>query len=111
MSSSGPAALFDLPWIPLYLGLCFAFHFWLGITALVGTIALVGITAITEAKTCSPLKEAAYFAQARNALAEAGRRNAEVLRAMGMGSRLAARGPSRTANAFRDPRASATLHE
>jgi PrtD family type I secretion system ABC transporter len=91
MSSSGPTALFDLPWIPLYLGLCFAFHFWLGITALVGTIALVGITAITEAKTRSPLKEAAYFGQARNALAEAGRRNAEVLRAMGMGSRLAAR--------------------
>lgn len=31
-----PAALFDLPWMPLYLGFCFAFHFLLGVTALAG---------------------------------------------------------------------------
>ena len=54
MSSSGPTALFDLPWIPLYLGLCFVFHFWLGITAFVGTILLVSITAMTEAKNAPP---------------------------------------------------------
>ena len=91
MSSSGPIALFDAPWIPLYLGLCFAFHFWLGLTAFIGTIILIGITALTEAKTRSALKEAAYFAQSRNELADASRRNAEVLRAMGMGGRLATR--------------------
>jgi PrtD family type I secretion system ABC transporter len=88
LGSSGPIALFDLPWIPLYLGLCFVFHFWLGMTALVGTLGLVGITLLTEIKTRSPMREAGEFAQLRNALMEAGRRNAEVLRAMGMSRRL-----------------------
>ena len=32
----GPVALFDLPWIPVYLGICFAFHFLIGITATIG---------------------------------------------------------------------------
>src|SRR5262249_72883 len=32
LSSLGPAALFDLPWMPLYLGICFPFHVWIGIT-------------------------------------------------------------------------------
>ena len=26
LSGMGPIALFDLPWIPLYLVICFAFH-------------------------------------------------------------------------------------
>ena len=90
LSSTGPTALFDMPWIPLYLGLCFLFHIWLGTTALVGTIGLIGLTLLTELKTRRPIKEAVEFAQSRNALAEAGRRNAEVLRAMGMGHRMTA---------------------
>ena len=36
VSGAGPAALFDLPWVPLYLAICFAFHFLIGITALCG---------------------------------------------------------------------------
>ena len=31
LSHGGPTALFDLPWIPLYLGICFYFHFWIGV--------------------------------------------------------------------------------
>jgi PrtD family type I secretion system ABC transporter len=88
LGGSGPIALFDLPWIPLYLGLCFAFHFWLGVTTLIGTIGLVVITLLTEFNTRTPMREAGEFAQSRNALMEAGRRNAEVLRAMGMSGRL-----------------------
>lgn len=30
LSGSGPAALFDLPWLPFYLAICFAFHPWIG---------------------------------------------------------------------------------
>jgi ATP-binding cassette subfamily C protein len=48
MSSSGPIAFFDLPWIPLYLALCFAFHFWIGITAAAGALLLIGLALATE---------------------------------------------------------------
>jgi ABC-type protease/lipase transport system fused ATPase/permease subunit len=36
LSGMGPSALFDLPWLPLYLAICFAFHPMIGVTALVG---------------------------------------------------------------------------
>ena len=44
LSGGGPIALFDLPWMPIYLGICFLFHFWIGVTALIGGLLLVAIT-------------------------------------------------------------------
>lgn len=89
LSSGGPSALFDLPWMPIYIGICFMFHFWIGVAALVGALILIVITILTEARTQAPAKAFAQFAVMRNALASEGRRNAEVLHAMGM-RRLAA---------------------
>jgi ABC-type protease/lipase transport system fused ATPase/permease subunit len=45
LSGLGPVALFDLPWIPIYLLVCFAFHVWIGIAALAGAIVLIGFDA------------------------------------------------------------------
>ncbi|MBS0246861.1 MAG: type I secretion system permease/ATPase [Proteobacteria bacterium] len=91
LSGLGPVALFDLPWIPLYLAICFAFHPLIGITALAGAIVLVVLTLVTEIMTKAPTRAAAEAAAARSNLAEASRRNAEALVAMGMMPRLAAR--------------------
>ena len=41
LGSMGPGAFFDLPWLPFYLAICFAFHVLIGLTALVGAIILV----------------------------------------------------------------------
>jgi ATP-binding cassette, subfamily C, type I secretion system permease/ATPase len=90
LSGWGPSAFFDLPWMPLYLILCFLFHFWIGISALIGSMVLVTVALMTEFKTQEPTKVAAGFARTRTSLATAGRRNAEVLHAMGMSSRAAA---------------------
>ena len=84
LSGGGPAAFFDLPWLPIYLGICFLFHFWIGMTALAGSLVLVWLTFLTEYRMREPTKEAARFATTRTAFAAAGRRNAEVLQAMGM---------------------------
>ena len=91
MSTIGPAAFFDLPWMPLYLGICFAFHPYIGIAATVGGVILIGITVLTEFRSRAPARQAAGVADGRMALAEASRRNAEVVQAMGMGGRLAER--------------------
>ena len=90
LSSLGPTALFDLPWMPLYIGICFIFHFWIGVTATIGALILVGVTLLTEFRTREPTKAAAETGAARNALALASRRNAEVLQAMGMSGRVGA---------------------
>ena len=91
LSGPGPIALFDLPWLPLYLAIIFAFHIALGITATIGAVILIALTLMTEALARRPMKSASEHALTRNALAEASRRNAEVLAAMGMAGRINAR--------------------
>jgi PrtD family type I secretion system ABC transporter len=88
LSSTGPAALFDLPWLPVYLVICFLFHPWIGVSALLGAILLVSLAFLTNIQVREPTRAANKHAGSRNALAEASRRNAEVLRAMGMTDRL-----------------------
>ncbi|WP_147048037.1 type I secretion system permease/ATPase [Methylobacterium gnaphalii] len=84
LSGPAPSALFDLPWMPLYLGICFLFHPLIGVAALFGGFALVALTILTDRMTRAPAQKATGFAVRRNALAEAGQRNAEVLAALGM---------------------------
>jgi PrtD family type I secretion system ABC transporter len=91
LSGGGPTALFDLPWMPIYLGICFLFHFWIGVTALVGALVLVGVTMLTETRTRVPTKASSRLGVSRSALALEGRRNAEVLQAMGMRHQAALR--------------------
>jgi PrtD family type I secretion system ABC transporter len=91
LASGGPSALFDLPWMPVYLGICFLFHFWIGVTAFMGALVLIAITLLTEIRTRGPTTASARFAVSRSSLAAEGRRNAEVLQAMGMRRQAALR--------------------
>lgn len=91
LASGGPIALFDLPWMPVYLGICFLFHFWIGVTALLGAVVLIFVTILTEVRTRGPATTFSRLAVSRTALAAEGRRNAEVLQAMGMRGQAAQR--------------------
>jgi ATP-binding cassette subfamily C protein len=91
LSGPGPTALFDIPWMPFYLGLCFLFHVWIGVTALAGALILVGLTIVTERTSREPAKEAAKIISERMALAEETRRNSEAVLAMGFGHMLGAK--------------------
>src|ERR1700727_828812 len=91
LSGMGPGAFFDLPWLPLYLAICFAFHVMIGLTALVGAIILVTLTVVTEFMSRTPARQGLGLAARRNDLAATSRRNAEVLVAMGMSGRLGRR--------------------
>lgn len=88
LSTVGPAALFDLPWMPLYLGICYLFHPLIGVAATVGGLILVVVTLTTEFMTRAPAGEAAGLGGNRTSMAEASRRNAEAVQAMGMAGRL-----------------------
>ena len=91
LSGLGPVAMFDLPWMPFYIAICFAFHPLIGVTALGGAIILTLVTLVTEYLTRESIKESTGFAIARSGLAETSRRNAEALIAMGMLGRIAHR--------------------
>ena len=91
MSGLGPTAMFDLPWIPVYLAVVFLLHPILGLFATAGALILVCLTLWTEVASSAPLKSAAQSGSQRLALGEAARRNAEVIRAMGLGERIGRR--------------------
>ncbi|WP_280137421.1 type I secretion system permease/ATPase [Methylobacterium sp. Leaf87] len=91
LGGSGPSAFFDLPWMPIYLVICFLFHPLLGAAALAGAVVLATLGLLTDKATRAPTQTTTTHGMRRNGLAEAGRRNAEVLAALGMQARFAAR--------------------
>ena len=84
ISGPGLTALFDLPWMPLYLGIVYLLHPMLGLLGTIGAVVLFSSTLLHEVLIKRPT--AALSAEKRDdsAMIEAARRNAEVLSAMGM---------------------------
>lgn len=101
-SGMGPTALFDLPWVPIYLFIVFLLHPVLGLFALFGAIVLVTLTLLTEQQTRAPTLSAVSSASERFAFGEETRRNAEVIQALGLGDRMLARWESLTARHVAD---------
>ncbi|MCJ2012624.1 type I secretion system permease/ATPase [Methylobacterium sp. J-076] len=91
LAGGGPPALFDLPWMPVYLAICFLFHPLIGVAAIFGMLVLVAVTLLNDRATRRPTIQSAVHAQKRHALAEVSRRNAEALAALGMQGRLGLR--------------------
>jgi ATP-binding cassette subfamily C protein len=91
LAGSGLPAFFDLPWAPLYLGICFMFHPLIGITAAAGGVFLFGLTLLTEMLSRAAIREAASYASERFGSAEVARRNADAVHALGMSKTLADR--------------------
>ena len=91
LAGAGPIAFFDLPWLPFYLMVIFAFHPLLGTTALLGAIVLIALTILTEFLTRDPISSATKISASRIVTAETSRRNAEVIAAMGMSRHLGER--------------------
>jgi ATP-binding cassette subfamily C protein len=106
-SGMGPTAFFDLPWVPVYLGVVFLLHPVLGLFALAGAVLLVALTLLTERQTNLPTKAAAASGAERYAFGEETRRNAEVIQALGLGPRMLDRWEQLTARHVHDHMAAA----
>ncbi|WP_306144120.1 type I secretion system permease/ATPase [Roseibium sp. MMSF_3412] len=91
LSGPGPAAIFDIPWLPLYLGIVFLFHPLLGAVGLAGAVIISILIVANEYMSRGPTEDAAGQSGRRTAAVESGQRNAEVVAAMGMQSTLTAR--------------------
>ncbi|WP_292135350.1 type I secretion system permease/ATPase, partial [Mesorhizobium sp.] len=84
ITGSGIHALFDLPWSPIYIGIIFLLHPWLGFFALGCSLLLIGMAVLNEYLVRSPLKQANELATNNYNFTEMSLRNSEVVRAMGM---------------------------
>lgn len=87
LGSQGPAALFDLPWMPIYLAFIYFLHPLLGALTFAGAFVLMVLTIVSEIMTKRLHGSTRKAAVARNTIADSNARNAEVIRAMGFAGR------------------------
>src|SRR5919107_28551 len=84
LGSAGALSLYDVPWVPIYLGFIFMLHPIMGFIALGGAVILFGLTLTSELSTSKLLKEANTANMTSQRRAESITRNAEVIDSMGM---------------------------
>ncbi len=80
----GITALFDAPWVPIFIGAIWLMHPWLGIVALTSAIVLFVLALINEMTTREPQHDANREQAKAYQLADSSIRNAEAIHAMGM---------------------------
>jgi ATP-binding cassette subfamily C protein len=91
LTSAGPTAIVDLPWVPFFLIICVLIHPIVGAVAAVGAVVLFCMTLLTERTGRVHQRKLGQEGTARMALADASRRNSETAFAMGMADVLSRR--------------------
>lgn len=84
LTGPGILALFDAPWMPIYLALMFVFHPLLGWYGVACTLIVAGLSYANEVVTRKPLAIANEANRKARRFATNNVRNAEVIHAMGM---------------------------
>lgn len=84
MTGPGISVIFDVPWIPIYMLILFFIDPIIGLVTFLGGLILVGLAFMQDRATRPLTKEANSAALKSYGYTEAGLRNSEVVRAMGM---------------------------
>jgi PrtD family type I secretion system ABC transporter len=84
LASGGMLAIFDAPWVPIYLLVITLMHPLLGLTATMGAALLLALAAATEMLTRGHTENAQQKGRSASEYAQALTRNAEVIVGMGM---------------------------
>jgi ATP-binding cassette subfamily C protein EexD len=84
LTGNGLFAFFDVPWIPIYIGVMFIFHPFYGWVAIGTAVLLIIIAIIQEKSTAKMIGEANTIANIGRGLVNKNLRNAEVVESMGM---------------------------
>lgn len=91
LAGQGPIAIFDLPWIPIYLLFVVMLHPIFGLVTVIGLFVLIALTWSTETVTRDLNQKVVGATIRRQGIADENARNAEVLEAMGFAERARAR--------------------
>lgn len=84
VTGPGLIALFDAPWLPLYLIATFLFHPWLGVFTVIGSLILAALALWNELSTRKSMAEANRLSVASSSYVNGTLHNAEVIQALGM---------------------------
>lgn len=84
MTGTGVLALFDAPWTPIYIGVCFMLHPWIGVLTLTGGVVLFTVALLSERRTAGLVRDAGRANTAAYHAMEASVAAAPTVRALGM---------------------------
>ena len=84
LAGPGILALFDVPWLPVYLLVIFLFHPLMGVVATLGALALFALARLNERLTRTPLERLQEAGRRAGRFVDEGLRNATVVGALGM---------------------------
>ena len=84
LASPAITALFDLPWVPLYLGILFVVHPWFGWLTVAGSGVVALLAFINRAVTRQAITRSMSLDGAERDFVDRSRRDAEAVHAMGM---------------------------
>jgi ATP-binding cassette subfamily C protein len=83
LSSPAMVGMLDLPWIPIFLAVCFVIHVWMGVFALAGAALIFAVAVLNERAARASLQAVSQRAGAFYAAHEADLSMAETLHAIG----------------------------
>ncbi len=85
-AASGPAmlAVFDLPWTPIYIFVCFWLHPWIGALALASGLILAALAIMNERATRSAIEQAGKAGMVAYAVQDTASSQSEAARALGV---------------------------
>jgi ATP-binding cassette subfamily C protein len=78
------AALFDLPFAPLFLAGIFVFHPWLGYLAIAGGLVLIGVTALNQSTTKDLVIRSQSVSAEADRMSERLKTEADMIQSLGM---------------------------
>ena len=84
MSSPALFAVFDMPWVPIFMAAIFLFHPWLGWLGLAGAVLIISLTFFNQWLTRKPVNEANMKSAQAEGFAQSIREEGEVIQGLGM---------------------------
>lgn len=100
LTGNNVIALFDAPWLIIFIVIIFLFHPWMGTIAVLGSIILVFLAWINEKTNRRELDRYQDTSIRAGQFMDQGVRNADVLNSMGMTSRFSAKWESFNSDAL-----------
>lgn len=84
----GVSAFFDLPWVPVFIGVVFLIHPWLGYLTIFGVVIITCFTLINEKLTRDRIDESTNWEFKSSLFGENSRQSSDAIMSMGMMSNI-----------------------
>lgn len=85
------AAMFDVPWTPVFLIVAFMLHFWIGILSVISAVILVGLAWWNQRATQSAMEQATTGIAAAQNVQQAAAMQGPTIRGLGMTNAMISR--------------------